>query len=78
MIVSKDCFNRGCCAHDDRVDGPGVGVDVFQKAASNDQLLALWKASEGHALRFARLVESYHGIGEIIEESADVQPVQTV
>lgn len=69
MIVSKDCFNRGCCAHDDRVDKDGVGVDVFQTAASEDQILAMWRAAEGHALRFARMLESYHGIGEVLDAS---------
>ena len=41
--------------------------DTMQRAATDDQILAMWKASEGHALRFARMLESYHGIGEVLE-----------
>lgn len=26
MVVSPECAERGCMAHDDRVDGPGVVV----------------------------------------------------
>ncbi len=26
LILSKECAERGCMAHDDRVDGPGVEV----------------------------------------------------
>jgi len=26
MMVSQECAERGCAAHDDRVDGPGVMV----------------------------------------------------
>lgn len=65
MIVEKGCFERGCACYDDRVD-KGVGVDVFQNAASEDQILAMWRASGGHAIRFARMLESYHGIGEVL------------
>jgi hypothetical protein len=27
MVVSKECAERGCMAHDDRVDGPGVVIE---------------------------------------------------
>ncbi len=27
LILSKECAERGCMAHDDRVDGPGVAVE---------------------------------------------------
>jgi hypothetical protein len=27
MVVSQECAERGCAAHDDRVDGPGVVVE---------------------------------------------------
>ena len=26
-VVSQDCAERGCMAHDDRVDGPGVVIE---------------------------------------------------
>lgn len=66
MIVEKGCFERGCACYDDRVD-EGVGVDVFQKPANDKQILVMWRLSNGHALRFARLLESYHGIGEVLD-----------
>jgi hypothetical protein len=27
MVVSQECVERGCIAHDDRVDGPGVVIE---------------------------------------------------
>jgi len=26
-VVSQECAERGCMAHDDRVDGPGVVIE---------------------------------------------------
>ena len=43
-------------------------IDMKNRAATTDQILAMWKASEGHVLRFARMLESFHGIGEVIED----------
>ena len=31
MVVSPECAERGCMAHDDRVDGPGVVVQPAQR-----------------------------------------------
>lgn len=42
-------------------------ANIVSRAATEDQILAMWKASEGHVLRFARMLESFHGIGEIIK-----------
>ena len=44
MIVEKGCFERGCACYDDRVD-EGVGVDVFQKPANDEQILVMWRLS---------------------------------
>lgn len=41
---------------------------MMNRPASVDQILAMWKASEGHVVRFARMLESFHGIGEVIED----------
>lgn len=43
--------------------------DTMNRAASDDQILAMWRAAEGHVLRFARMLESFHGIGEIVDAS---------
>lgn len=31
MVVSQECAERGCMAHDDRVDGPGVVIEPQEK-----------------------------------------------
>lgn len=41
--------------------------DMRNRPATPDQILALWRASEGHVIRFARMLESFHGIGEVID-----------
>ena len=41
--------------------------DTHSRAASDDQILAMWRAAEGHVLRFARMLESFHGIGEVLD-----------
>lgn len=41
--------------------------DMRNRAASEDQIMAMWKASAGHVMRFARMLESFHGIGEVIK-----------
>jgi len=45
MVVSQECAERGCAAHDDRVDGPGVmvgrewvGLTLEQKQHLNEVL----------------------------------------
>lgn len=35
-----------------------------RKPLNDDQILALWKESGGHAIKFARLIESFHDIRE--------------
>lgn len=37
-------------------------VDMNQTPLNGDQTLTLWRQSSGHAMRFAALIESYHGI----------------
>lgn len=32
------------------------------KPLNEDQILELWRQSGGHTIRFARLLESFHGI----------------
>ena len=41
--------------------------DMRNRAATEDQILAMWRASAGHVIRFARMLESFHGIGEILD-----------
>ena len=40
MVVSQECAERGCVAHDDRVDGPGVVIGQREP-------LGYWNAVEG-------------------------------
>ena len=44
--------------------------DMRNRAATEDQILAMWQACNGHLLRFARMLESFHGIGEILDASS--------
>lgn len=37
-------------------------VDMNRNPLNGDQTLTLWRQSQGHAMRFAALIESYHGI----------------
>lgn len=37
-------------------------VDMNRNPLNGDQTLTLWRQSNGHAMRFAALIESYHGI----------------
>lgn len=41
------------------------------KPANDEQILVMWRLSNGHALRFARLLESYHGIGGSKDETTN-------
>ncbi len=38
------------------------------KPANDEQILVMWQLAKGHVIRFARLLESYHGIGGIKDE----------
>lgn len=64
LILSKECAERGCMAHDDRVDGTGV---VVERQPLTDE--EVWKLAAGcldsvaGRLQFARAIERAHGIG---------------
>ena len=64
LIATLEQENRQLRARNERLTRES-------RAANDDQILAMWKAAEGHGLRFARMLESYHGIGEI-EEAQNV------
>jgi hypothetical protein len=40
-------------------------MTIGQIAMNESQVLALWKQSEGHVLRFAKLVEYFYGGGHV-------------
>ena len=40
-------------------------MTIGQIAMNESQILALWKQSEGHVLRFAKLVEYFYGGGHV-------------
>jgi hypothetical protein len=44
-----------------------------QRPANDSQIDVMWRLCNGNPFPFARMLESYHGIGD-----KDVQPVQTV
>ena len=47
--------------------------EAMSKPLNGDQVLKLWQQSNGHAMRFAALIESWHGmLPKIFEEEKDV------
>lgn len=45
-------------------------MEMLSKPMNGDQVLKLWQQSNGHAMRFAALIESWHGIiPKFFEES---------
>lgn len=42
-----------------------------RRPATDEQILIMWQLAQGHTLRFARLLESYHGIGGTQYENTD-------
>lgn len=64
LIATLEQENRQLRARNERLTRES-------RAANDDQILAMWKAAEGHGLRFARMLESYHGIGG----ESNVQPI---
>lgn len=37
-------------------------IDAISTPLNGDQVLKLWQQSNGHAMRFAALIESWHGM----------------
>ena len=47
-------------------------MESLSKPLNGDQVIALWQQSSGHAIRFAALVESFHGlIPKIFDDKKD-------
>ena len=64
MIATLEQENRQLRARNERLERD-------QAPANDSQIMAMWKVSNGHVLRFAKLLESYHGIGG----ESNVQPI---
>ena len=64
IIATLEQENRQLRARNERLERD-------QAPANDSQIMAMWKVSNGHVLRFAHLLESYHGIGG----EKDVQPI---
>lgn len=67
MVVSQECAERGCMAHDDRVDGPGV---VIERQPLTEEEIDQGLLRTSYALQSAaawrdgvRFAERAHGIG---------------
>jgi hypothetical protein len=56
MIATLEQENRQLRARNERLERE-------QAPANDSQVMAMWRVSNGHVLRFASLLESYHGIG---------------
>lgn len=57
MIATLEQENRQLRARNERLEREN-------HAASVDQVSAMWRHSDGKPLVFARMLESFHGIGE--------------
>ena len=64
LIATLEQENRQLRARNER-------LEKENNPANESQVMAMWKVSNGHVLRFAKLLESYHGIGG----ESNVQPV---
>jgi hypothetical protein len=63
MIATLEQENRQLRARNERLEREST-------AANDSQVMAMWRASDGNAIRFARMLESYHGIGEVLDATS--------
>lgn len=64
-VVSTECAERGCMAHDDRVDGPGVVIERQPLTDEEIDALARTMVKGNKSVNWlARAIEAAHGIGE--------------
>ena len=63
MIATLEQENRQLRARNDRLEAER------HRAASVEQVSAMWRHSDGKPLVFARMLESFHGIGELLDAS---------
>lgn len=59
MIATLEQENRQLRARNER-------LEKEQRAASVEQISAMWRHSDGKPMVFARMLESFHGIGEVL------------
>ena len=62
LIATLEQENRQLRARNERLERES-------HAANESQVMAMWKVSNGHVLRFAKMLESYHGIGGALDAS---------
>lgn len=60
MIATLEQENRQLRARNERLEEE---AKLKCNPMNGDQVLRLWRESNGHVLRFAALLESFHGIG---------------
>lgn len=46
-------------------------TDMACRPATDEQIMVMWRLANGHTLRFARLLELYHGIGGTEDANTD-------
>jgi len=47
---------------DEMVSAYTEAIETLCTPLNGDQVIALWQQSNGHAMRFAALIESFHGM----------------
>lgn len=63
MIATLEQENRQLRARNERLE------NELSRCLSVEQISAMWRHSDGKPLVFARMVESFHGVGEILDAS---------
>jgi hypothetical protein len=59
MVVSQECAERGCMAHDDRVDGPGVVIERQWVGLTDEEIDKTYETQVWDARRsYARAIEA--------------------
>lgn len=63
----------GCVWTEEMLSAYQEVCEAMSTPLNGDQVLKLWQQSNGHAMRFAALIESWHGmLPKIFEEEKDV------
>ena len=59
MVVSQECAERGCMAHDDRVDGPGMVIERPWVGLTDEEIDKTYETQVWDARRsYARAIEA--------------------
>ena len=71
--LAEAITEAGYCWNEEMLQAYKEAVEVMSKPMNGDQVKKLWQQSNGNAMRFAALIESWHGmVPTIFGEKKDV------